>query len=100
MCLKVPYPFVCMHESQLIIYFIMEYQLVNEVELDIDELSGKTPEQIAEALGMTDRFLAGLGYLKGEATIIAGSPGRRGTVLALTGRLETRRTASITSSTE
>jgi acetyl esterase len=33
-----------------------------------------TNEQIAEALRMTDRFLASLGYLQGEATIIASRP--------------------------
>jgi acetyl esterase/lipase len=31
-----------------------------------------TDQQIAEALRLTDRFLAGLGYIRGEATISAG----------------------------
>jgi hypothetical protein len=31
-----------------------------------------TDQQIAEALRLTDRFLAGLGYIRGEATIAAG----------------------------
>jgi acetyl esterase/lipase len=33
-----------------------------------------TDKQIAETLRMTDRFLTGLGYLQGEATIIASRP--------------------------
>ncbi|MGA2064926.1 MAG: alpha/beta hydrolase [Thermoguttaceae bacterium] len=33
-----------------------------------------TDQQITEALRMTDRFLAGLGYLQGEATIVASRP--------------------------